>query len=53
MQQRHVEASVRRTLENALRVQGASGFRIDISFHDHFVRSNETMGKLKMTGAPT
>lgn len=48
-----IEASVRRSLENALRVQGACDFQIDISFHDHFTRSNATMGKLKLTGATT
>ncbi len=50
--QGQIEASVRRSLENALRAQGARDFKIDISFHDHFIRTNDTMGKLKLTGAP-
>lgn len=48
-----LEAALRASLAEALRVQGAGEVEIVISFHDAFVRSGATMGKLKLTGAPS
>ncbi len=48
-----LEAALRTSLSDALNVQGVGEIEIAISFHDAFVRTGATMGKLKLTGAPS
>ncbi|WP_137700132.1 phenylacetate--CoA ligase family protein [Marimonas lutisalis] len=52
-QKERIAATLQSSLDKALRTQGASGFQIDISFRDRFIRTEATMGKLKLTGAPS
>lgn len=47
---KQIEDALRRSLDNALRVQGAHDFTIRILFQDRFIRTGATMGKLKLTG---
>lgn len=46
-----LDAALRQTLRAMLADRGAIGVRVDVAFVDHMLRSGETMGKLKLTGA--